>query len=144
MSVREELQRAAAPYLGQGETVQVIFTGQTASPLAAAATMNGGLIGGLIAGAAGGNRLRIFVVTTQRILVLDAPMPRGLTWTVKQTSVVAELPRSTRLGPPSGLWYKIPVDGKRVRVHRRRFAQIREADRLAPESPRIPSGTTPS
>ncbi|HEX3387631.1 MAG TPA: hypothetical protein VHT94_01200, partial [Streptosporangiaceae bacterium] len=68
----------------------------------------------------------------------------GLRFTVKQTDVVAELPRSTRLGPPHGLWHKIPVDGKRVRVHWRRFDRIREADRLAPESPWLPSGAASS
>jgi len=122
--------KASEPYLRPGESIQTVFFGQTANPFIGALAVIPvlGLIGALIVSAAGGNRLRIFVVTTQRILVLDGNPMRPK----KLADVVAELPRSIRLGPPSGLWYKIPVDGKRVRVHRRRFDGIREADRLAP------------
>jgi hypothetical protein len=42
--------------------------------------------------------------------------------------VVAELPRSTRLGPASGLWHVIPAAGENLRVHRRFFKDIETAD----------------
>jgi hypothetical protein len=44
------------------------------------------------------------------------------------TGVVAELPRSTRLGPVTGLWHEIPVGSEMMRVHRRFFADIDTAD----------------
>jgi hypothetical protein len=49
------------------------------------------------------NRYRIVVATPARILVLDT----GKTSLKTVRGVVMELPRSTRLGPPTGLWYKI-------------------------------------
>jgi hypothetical protein len=45
--------------------------------------------------------------------------------------VVAELPRSTRLGPASGLWHVIPAAGENLRVHRRFFNDIQTADAAA-------------
>jgi hypothetical protein len=42
--------------------------------------------------------------------------------------VVAELPRSTWLGPPSGLWHVIPAAGEKLRVRRRFFKDIETAD----------------
>jgi hypothetical protein len=43
--------------------------------------------------------------------------------------VVVELPRSTRLGPPTGLlWHLIPVEGEKLRVHRRFFKDVQAAD----------------
>ena len=51
------------------------------------------------------NRYRIVVITPQRVLILDAG---GDSMTTAR-GVVAQLPRSTRLGPPSGLWHVIPA-----------------------------------
>lgn len=50
-------------------------------------------------------------------------------WGCGETSTVFELPRSTRLGPPTGLlWHVIPVGKEKLRVHRRFFKDIRAAD----------------
>ncbi len=111
---------SAAPYLHPGETVQAVFGAQTASQYLAALT---GIFVFL-----GLNHYRIFVVTPQRILVLDA----GKVSMKKARGVVAELPRSTRLGPPSGLWHVIPVNGEKLRVHRRFHKDIQTADAAAP------------
>jgi hypothetical protein len=42
--------------------------------------------------------------------------------------VVMELPRSTRLGPATGMWHKIPAGDETLRVHRRFFKDIEAAD----------------
>jgi hypothetical protein len=70
------------------------------------------------------NRYRIFVVTSQRILVLDA----GKASMAKAKGVVTELPRATKLGPGSGLWHMIPAGNETLRVHRRFFKDIETAD----------------
>jgi hypothetical protein len=73
------------------------------------------------------NRYRIFVVTPARVLVLDA----GKVSMKKARGVVAELPRSTRLGPGSGLWHVIPVGEEKLRVHRRFFKDLETAGQEA-------------
>ena len=68
----------------------------------------------------------IVAVTPQRILVLDAG-PSGRT----ATEVLAELPRSSRLGPPFGaLMHVLPLEGERLRVPRRFFKDVTAADSL--------------
>ena len=110
---------SAAPYLQPGETVQAVFGAQPASQWLAALT---GIFVFL-----GLNRYRIFVVTPARVLVLDA----GKVSMKKARGVVAELPRSTRLGPASGLWHMIPVNDEKLRVHRRFHKDIQTADAAA-------------
>jgi hypothetical protein len=59
-----------------------------------------------------------------RIVVLDA----GKTSMKKARGVVTELPRSTRLGPGSGVWHRIPAGSETLRVHRRFFKDLETAD----------------
>lgn len=115
-AIHDSMREAAAVFLRPGETIDAVFGAMTYSVLKAAATGELGM---------GGNRYRIFAVTSSRILVLDAADP---TWkSVK--GVAAELPRSTRLGPPGGLlWHVIPIGEEKLRVHRRFFKDIRAAD----------------
>ena len=54
------------------------------------------------------NRYRIIVIIPQRVLILDAGPDSMRT----ARGVAAGLPRSTRLGPPSGLWHVIPAAGR--------------------------------
>jgi len=110
---------SAAQYLRPGETVQAVFGAQTASPWLAALT---GVFVFL-----GFNSYRIVAVTEQRILVLDA----GRASMKKARGVVTELPRSTRLGPASGVWHKIQAGGETLRVHRRFYKDIETADAQA-------------
>jgi hypothetical protein len=117
MALRDSMRDSAAPYLRPGETVQAVLGAQTASQLLAAVT---GVFMFL-----GLNRYRIVVITSQRVLILDA----GRASMKTARGVVAELPRSTRLGPPSGLWHVIPAAGENLRVHRRFFRDIETADR---------------
>jgi hypothetical protein len=116
VALRDQMRNSSAPYLQPGETVQAVFGAQTASQYLAA-------LGGIFV-FLGLNRYRIFAVTPDRIVVLDA----GKTSMKKARGVVAELPRSTRLGPASGVWHVIPVGDEKLRVHRRFFKDIQTAD----------------
>jgi hypothetical protein len=115
MAIRDSMRNSAATYLRQGEPVQAVFAGQTASQYLAAL---GGFLFFLNL-----NRYRIFVVTPDRILILDA----GKFGMSKAKGLVTELPRATRLGPGSGLWHVIPVGREKLRVHRRFFQDIEAA-----------------
>ena len=117
MALRDSMRDSAAPYLRPGEPVQVVIGAQTASQWLAALT---GFFVFL-----GFNRYRILAVTPTRILVLDA----GKTSMKEARGVVLELPRTTRLGPGTGLWHRIPAGHETLRVHRRFFADIETADR---------------
>jgi hypothetical protein len=117
MALRDAMSQSAAPFLQPGEPVQAVIGAQTASQWLAALT---GFLVFLSF-----NRYRILVVTPARILVLDA----GKTSMKKARGVVTELPRSTRLGPGSGLWHQIPAGTETLRVHRRFFKDIETADR---------------
>src|ERR1700689_4024455 len=101
------MRSSAAPYLQPGEPIQAVIGPQTASQWLAAVT---GIFVFL-----GLNRYRILAVTPDRILVLDA----GKTSMSKARGVVTELPRSTRLGPATGLWHEVQTGPEKLRVHRR-------------------------
>ena len=116
MALRDTMLKSATPYLAPGEPVEAIFGAQTASQWLAA-------LGGIFV-FLGLNDYRILVVTPARILVLDAGK---VSWK-KARGVVTELPRSTRLGPASGLWHRIPAGNENLRVHRRFFKELRAAD----------------
>ena len=116
MSLRDSMRDSATQYLQPGEPIQAVIGAQTASPLLA------GLTGVFVF--LGFNHYRILVVTPTRIVVLDA----GKTSFKKARGVVTELPRSTRLGPATGLWHQIPAGGETLRVHRRFFKDIEIAD----------------
>ena len=116
MALRDTMRSSAAPYLQPGEPIQAVIGAQTASQWLAALT---GVFVFL-----GFNRYRILAVTPDRILVLDA----GKTSMSKARGVVTELPRSTRLGPATGLWHQVPAGQETLRVHRRFFSDIATAD----------------
>jgi len=116
MAVRDVMRASAAQFVEPGETIEQVFGAQTASPLTAP------LIGSLIALII--NRYRIVVVTDRRILVLDAGK-----WTQRTArAVVSELPRATRLGPTSGLWYKIDTPAGKIHVRRYFHKDVNAAD----------------
>jgi hypothetical protein len=119
MALRDTMAESAAQYLRPGEQIQAVIGAQTASQWVAALT---GIFVFL-----GLNHYRILAVTPNRILVLDA----GKTSMKKARGVVVELPRSTRLGPGTGLWHQIPAGNETLRVHRRFFKDIETADSIA-------------
>ena len=116
MAIRDSMRSSAAQYLQPGEPLEAVIGAQTASQWLAALT---GIFIFL-----GLNRYRILAVTPTRILVLDA----GKVSATKARGVVMELPRSTRLGPATGLWHQIPAGAETLRVHRRFFKDIETAD----------------
>lgn len=119
MALRDSMRESAAQYVRPGEPIQVVIGAQTASQWLAALT---GFLVFL-----GLNHYRILAVTPSRILVLDA----GKTSMKRARGVVMELPRSTRLGPGTGLWHQIPAGRENLRVHRRFFKDIEAADTAA-------------
>jgi hypothetical protein len=119
MALRDTMRDSAAQFLQPGEQVQTVIGAQTASQRLAALT---GVFVFL-----GLNKYRILAVTPGRILVLDA----GKTSMKRARGVVMELPRSTRLGPGTGLWHRIPAGSETLRVHRRFFKDIETADSVA-------------
>jgi len=119
MALRDTMRASAAQYLQPGEPIQAVIGAQTASQWLAALT---GFLVFLSL-----NRYRILAVTPNRIVVLDA----GKTSMKKARSVVMELPRATRLGPAAGLWHQVPAGDETLRVHRRFFKDIEQADSLA-------------
>jgi hypothetical protein len=117
MSLRDSMRNSAATYLRPGESVQAVFGAQTASNWLLPLT--GFIFFRFI------NDYRIVVVTPQRIVVLDA----GKTSIKKARGVVAEVPRSTRMGKGAGAWHVVPLGQENLRVHRRFFKDLAEADR---------------
>ena len=116
MALRDAMRDSAIPFLEPGEPVQAVIGAQTASQYVA------GIAGIFVF--LGLNRYRILAVTPTRIVVLDA----GKASMKKARGVVTVLPRSTRLGPATGMWHQIPVGGETLRVHRRFFKDIEAAD----------------
>jgi len=101
MALRDSMRESAAQYLRPGEPIQAVIGAQTASQWLAALT---GFFVFL-----GLNRYRILVVTPAR-------------------GVVTELPRSTRLGPGTGLWHRVQAGQENLRIHRRFFKDLETAD----------------
>jgi hypothetical protein len=119
MALRDTMRSTAAQFLQPGEPIQAVIGAQTASQWLAALT---GFLVFL-----GLNRYRIIAVTPTRIVVLDA----GRTSMKKARGVVTQLPRSTRLGPGTGMWHRIPAGNETLRVHRRFFKDLDAADSVA-------------
>jgi hypothetical protein len=119
MALRDSMRDSAAQYLQPGEPIQAVIGAQTASQWLAALT---GIFVFL-----GLNHYRILAVTPARIVVLDA----GRVSMKKARGVVMELPRSTRLGPGTGLWHQVPAGRETLRVHRRFFKDLETADAAA-------------
>ena len=116
MALRDSMRDSAAQYLRPGEPVQAVIGAQTASAWLA------GLTGFLVF--LNLNKYRIIAVTPTRIVVLDA----GKTSMKKARGAVTELPRSTRLGPGTGVWHQIPAGRETLRVHRRFYKDLEAAD----------------
>jgi hypothetical protein len=119
MPLRDSMRSSAAQFLRPGEPIQAVIGAQTASQWLA------GLTGVFVFLSL--NRYRIIAVTPGRIVVLDA----GKTGMKQARGVVTELPRSTRLGPGTGLFHKIPAGNETLRVHRRFFKDLETADSVA-------------
>jgi hypothetical protein len=115
MAIRDKMRANAAHVLQPGETVQQVFAAQTASPYLA-------LISYWIVIFT--NSYRVVIVTDKRILVCKA----GRVSTAAVKEVVGEFPRSTRIGPATGIWYKCETLGDRLYIHKRFHKDVAAAD----------------
>lgn len=117
MALRDKLIARAEPYLEPGETVRHTFMGQTGpNPWM-------GLISYWIMLFKG--KYYVFAVTDRAVLVLRAS--RWIPSKVK--NLEARLPRTTTIGPLSGLWGESNALGQRVWIHKRFHKDVEAADR---------------
>ena len=117
MAIRDKMRSNAEPLLQPGETIQAVFGSQTTSQWFALLSYWIIIIK---------NSYRVVVVTDRRILVCRSG--RFTTTPVKE--VLHELPRSTRIGPATGLWYRSEALGERMYVAKRFHKDIAAADAL--------------
>lgn len=122
MAIRDKMRANAAPYLEPGEQIVAVFGAQTTSAWFA-------LISYWIIVLR--NSYRVVVVTDRRILL--ARSGRFSTTPVKE--IVRELPRQTRIGPPSGLWYKTDALGEVLYIAKRFHKDVTAADETAVSPP---------
>ena len=115
MALRDKLRSNAAHLLQPGETIQAVFCAQTVSAYFA-------LISYWIIILS--NAYRVVVVTDRRIMVCRS----GRFTITPVKSVENEVPRSTRIGEPSGLWWPCDTLGQKLYIHRRFHKDVREAD----------------
>lgn len=118
MAIRDTLRSNAAHLLQPGEEIQAVFPAQTTSQWFA-------LISYWIIIVK--NSYRVVVVTNQRILVCRS----GRFRLTPVKDVLHELPRSTTIGPASGLWYQCHSLGERLYIAKRFHKDIAEADAQA-------------
>lgn len=119
MATVQQLAERAYVYLPVGSEVRQAFVCQTASNFALFVVnwMTGLTLPWIT--------YRCVAVTEDAIYVLDAPKPSG---GATPRSIVATLPRRTRLGPVSGRWGQFTLSGQRYWVKRRFQPQIAAAD----------------
>lgn len=115
MGVREKIGAAAAPFLQEGEVVQTAFGAMGTNPMWS-------LLSYWIIIAKDANRA--VVVTDRRIILAKTSRAR---WS-KFKEIVAEVPRSTKLGEPSGMNWKNETFGQPIWIHKRFHKDVREAD----------------
>lgn len=123
MALRDKLRNRAQPFLEEGEAVEQVFMFQTGPHpywiLLAYLPM-------LFM------KYYVVAVTDRAVVVLKA----GALSAASPKAVVSRLPRSTRLGPLSGLWATSPglgaALGMRVLVNKRWHRDVEAADGTAP------------
>jgi hypothetical protein len=118
MAIRDTLRANAAHVLQPGETVQAIFPAQTTSQYMALLSYWIIIFK---------NSYRVVVATDRRIIVCRS----GRFRVTPVHEVLVELPRSTRIGPASGLWYKCESLGERLYIAKRFHRDVAEADAAA-------------
>jgi hypothetical protein len=115
VAIRDKMRAKAAHVLQPGETIQEVFGAQTHS--AYLYLISAWIL--LIL-----NSYRVVVVTDRRILVCRS----GRLTTTPVKEVLRELPRSTRIGAPNGLWWRTESLGERLYIHKRFHKDVNAAD----------------
>ena len=117
MALRDKLRERVQPHLEAGEQVQAVFMAQSGpSPYM-------GILTNLVFF---WSKYHVIAVTDRRIAVFKA----GAFSPSKPKELQATLPRSTALGPVSGLWGTMDINGTKTYVHKRFHKDVEEADRL--------------
>jgi hypothetical protein len=139
MALRDKLRERVQPLLEPGEQVQAVIPCQTGpSPWFAALSYLYVFFGA---------KFWLLVATDRNLVAMKASV-----WVpFKPKSVEQRLPRSTRIGPVSGLWGKSDVLGK-THIHKRFHRDVEIADSMlgaaagasgAAASPTTPPGWYP-
>jgi hypothetical protein len=115
VALRDKLRANAGHLLQPGETIQSVFCAQTTSQYFALISYWIILLS---------NAYRVVVVTDRRILVCSSGRLRMTL--VKE--VLRELPRNTRIGPPSGLWWRCESLGEKLYINKRFHKDVNAAD----------------
>jgi hypothetical protein len=115
VAIRDKIRANAAHVLREGETIQAVIPAQTTSQYFA-------LISYWIILFT--NAYRVIIVTDQRVLVCHS----GRMVMTQVKDIVHELPRNTRIGPASGLWYKTEELGEKLYIAKRFHKDVAEAD----------------
>jgi hypothetical protein len=115
VALRDKLRENAAHVLQPGETIQSVFCAQTTSQYFALISYWIILLS---------NAYRVVVVTDRRILVCSS----GRLRMTPVNEVLRELPRSTRIGQPSGLWWRCESLGERLYINKRFHKDVNAAD----------------
>ncbi|HUR48045.1 MAG TPA: PH domain-containing protein [Acidimicrobiales bacterium] len=118
MAIRDKLRANAQKHLKQGETIQAVIPAQTTSQWMAALSYWIIILK---------DSYRVIVVTNQRIFVTKS----GRFTQSKVNDIVNEVPRSTKIGPPKGLWHKTDALGGTLYIAKRYFKDVNEADAAA-------------
>ncbi len=113
--IRQKIINSAAPQLQPGETAITAFAAQTKPWWWL-------LFGAVLFMAL--NHYRTVVITDRRILVFDS----GKWTTTKAKTLLHEIPRATKIGPASGLWYSTDVLGEPLNIHKRFHKDVAMAD----------------
>jgi hypothetical protein len=116
MGIRETIRANAQPLLEPGEVVEAVIPAQTTSQYLALISYWIILFR---------NAYRVIVVTDRRILVCRS----GRFRTTPVRDVLRELPRDTKIGPATGLWYRTDALGERLYIAKRFHRDVAEADR---------------
>ena len=118
MALRDKLGARVQPMLEPGEQVQEVILSQTGpNPFLAVITY---LVFFMV-------KRRIIVATDRAIVVIKAGAFTG----TSAKEVIARLPRATRLGPVSGLWAKVDINGEKNYIHKRFHGDVARADSVA-------------
>ena len=115
MAIRDMIKKNASPHLQPGETIQAVFAAQTTNPYWSLLSYWIIIFK---------NAYRVVVVTDRRILVCRS----GRIRMSPIHEVLRELPRSTQIGPLSGLWTRCETLGEPLFISGRFRKDVAAAD----------------
>ena len=119
--MRDKLRERSQPFLEPGEEIHHVFLAQAGpSPWLFALSA---LLGFLM-------KYRVVAVTDRSVVLLSASP-----WVPsKPKELVARLPKSTKIGPVSGVWAKVQLQGEKYYIHKRFHKDVEAADAEASAS----------